>query len=183
MTDVLLHYHYTKTCPYEVAAHAHTIGLAGLNSNLACFHQRQLFFGRLHRDASRLDEVGVVLRARCVTLLRFTGRPQLRSARSLQMPNSTISPSTRGTGSPASSPTRNLGPWHRGHRDSPKSTGPGSLGLARQHSWACRSPSTSTRRPSILAYFLTAPCRLPVKWDAARGVFWTFGWKFTAPLR
>mmetsp|Transcript_12075 Transcript_12075/g.26320 ORF Transcript_12075/g.26320 Transcript_12075/m.26320 type:complete len:310 (+) Transcript_12075:743-1672(+) len=49
------------------------------------------------------------------------------SLSSTEMPNSNTSPSTKGTGSPASSPTRNFGPW--------------------------RSPKTSTFRPISVAYF------------------------------
>mmetsp|Transcript_15487 Transcript_15487/g.36286 ORF Transcript_15487/g.36286 Transcript_15487/m.36286 type:complete len:291 (+) Transcript_15487:1239-2111(+) len=52
---------------------------------------------------------------------------RMLSLSSLQMPNSKISPSTNGTGSAASSATRNLGP--------------------------CKSPSTSTFRPSSFAYW------------------------------
>mmetsp|Transcript_47425 Transcript_47425/g.146659 ORF Transcript_47425/g.146659 Transcript_47425/m.146659 type:complete len:321 (-) Transcript_47425:99-1061(-) len=51
-------------------------------------------------------------RARCSTVDFIVMRPGLMaSLSSRQMPNSRRSPSTRGTGSPASSATRNLGPW------------------------------------------------------------------------
>mmetsp|Transcript_70461 Transcript_70461/g.222597 ORF Transcript_70461/g.222597 Transcript_70461/m.222597 type:complete len:307 (-) Transcript_70461:514-1434(-) len=66
-------------------------------------------------------------RAFCSRVGFIVIRPVLMvSPSSLQMPNSSTSPSTRGTGSPWSSPTRNFGP--------------------------CRSPSTSTSLPSSLAY-------------------------------
>mmetsp|Transcript_99694 Transcript_99694/g.302694 ORF Transcript_99694/g.302694 Transcript_99694/m.302694 type:complete len:307 (+) Transcript_99694:940-1860(+) len=65
--------------------------------------------------------------ALCSTVDFMVMRPGLMwSLSSLQMPNSRISPSMSGTGSPASSATRNLGPW--------------------------RSPKTSTFLPSSLAY-------------------------------
>mmetsp|Transcript_108185 Transcript_108185/g.301635 ORF Transcript_108185/g.301635 Transcript_108185/m.301635 type:complete len:249 (-) Transcript_108185:18-764(-) len=63
----------------------------------------------------------------CSVVENIVIRPGLiLSSSSLAMPNSKISPLTRGTGASASSPTRNFGP--------------------------CRSPSTSTSLPSSLAY-------------------------------
>mmetsp|Transcript_109907 Transcript_109907/g.310668 ORF Transcript_109907/g.310668 Transcript_109907/m.310668 type:complete len:359 (+) Transcript_109907:883-1959(+) len=68
-----------------------------------------------------------LMRAFCSIVGFMVMRPGLMlSLSSLQSPNSKISPSTSGTGSPASSATRNLGP--------------------------CRSPRTSTFLPSSLAY-------------------------------
>mmetsp|Transcript_69320 Transcript_69320/g.187366 ORF Transcript_69320/g.187366 Transcript_69320/m.187366 type:complete len:332 (+) Transcript_69320:109-1104(+) len=67
-------------------------------------------------------------RAFCSAVGFMVMRPgRMASSSETQIPNSTTSPLFSGTGSPASSPTRNLGP--------------------------CKSPSTSTFLPSSLAYF------------------------------
>mmetsp|Transcript_60128 Transcript_60128/g.175707 ORF Transcript_60128/g.175707 Transcript_60128/m.175707 type:complete len:291 (+) Transcript_60128:239-1111(+) len=71
--------------------------------------------------------LAALTRAHCSIVDFMVMRPGLMvSFSSLQMPNSKISPSTNGTGSPCSSPTRNFGP--------------------------CRSPKTSTFLPSSAAY-------------------------------
>mmetsp|Transcript_53721 Transcript_53721/g.129395 ORF Transcript_53721/g.129395 Transcript_53721/m.129395 type:complete len:352 (-) Transcript_53721:544-1599(-) len=67
------------------------------------------------------------MRAFCSMVGCMVMRPGLmESSSSLEIPNSSTSPSTKGTGSLLSSPTRNFGP--------------------------CKSPSTSTFLPSSLAY-------------------------------